>query len=48
MDKAKPVPKRVKCACPGCGVMTDSGKKDEPVYCTPEHGELAKIIKGGK
>lgn len=38
--------KLVKCACPGCGIMVKADKDDKPVYCTPQHEELANIIKG--
>lgn len=51
MDKKKEPSKKVKCACPGCGMEFTAGElkgEDDKLYCTREHADVAKIITGGK
>jgi len=40
--------KKVKCACPGCGISFPRSRgiqRDGELYCTKEHADIAQVIK---
>lgn len=46
------VEKKIKCACPGCGIdfLESKGIKGDngKLYCSKFHADIAKEIEGGK
>jgi len=43
--------RKVKCACPGCGRTFPKSEgiiDDNKLYCTREHADIARVIRGSK